>query len=292
MSLNKYYKALGLLPGADQAAIRKAFRKLAMKYHPDKNPSASAQAKFIAITEAYEILTGKKPAPTSRVSRSRSTQQRKGASSPVNPSTKSDEERVRVAKERQEEQAKREFIENERYYQLLTTGWRWKIMRISAILGIFLSIALITERFLPNHYEPDEVTQVAIKPGFSAGRESLSIIETKANTSYWISRINYDLYGRHTRFYVRSSWIFHEPIELWSIGKVDYRQYKVHFTFYSTFVLIIVFFLLPALTILMKSRTIHFTILYQLSFYGVNILMLYFLLRNDHWAHLLTLGFL
>lgn len=291
MSLNRYYKTLGLLPGADQAAVRKAFRKLAMKYHPDKNPSASAQAKFIAITEAYEILTGKKPAPTTRVSRSRSTTNRKPSGAGPTTAEKSNEERVREAKERQEEQEKREFEENEQFYQLLTTGWRWKIIRFSAIIGIILSIALITERFLPNHFEPDEVTAVALKPGFSAGNESLSIVETKANTSYWISRINYNLYGRYTRFYVRSSWIFHEPIELWSIGKVEYKPYKVHFSFYSNFILIILFFLLPGLTILIKGRTIYFTILHQLSFYGVNTLMLYFLLRNDHWAHLLTLGF-
>ena len=292
MSLNRYYKTLGLLPGADQAAVRKAFRKLAMKYHPDKNPSASAQAKFIAITEAYEILTGKKPSPATRVSRSRPTHKGKPMASEQSASEKSNAERVREAKERQEEQDKREFEENERFYQLLTSGWRWKIIRISAVIGIILSVALITERFLPNHFEPDEVTKVALQPGFSAGNESLSIVETKANTSYWISRITYDLYGRNTRFYVRASWIFHEPIELWSIGKVEYRPYKVHFSFYSNFILIILFFLLPGITVLIKGRTIYFTILHQLSFYGVNVLMLYFLLRNDHWAHLLTLGFL
>ena len=78
MSLTKYYKTLGLPPGADQAAIRKAFRRLAMRYHPDKNPSASAKAKFIMITEAYEILTGKKSAPTQRISRAKSSQNRSG----------------------------------------------------------------------------------------------------------------------------------------------------------------------------------------------------------------------
>ncbi|MFK7785785.1 MAG: J domain-containing protein [Crocinitomicaceae bacterium] len=291
MSLNKYYKTLGLLPGADQAAIRKAFRKLAMRYHPDKNPTPSAQAKFIAITEAYEILSGKKPAPTTRVSRSKSTARRKPTNAGPSTTEKSDAERVREAKERQEEQEIRERIENERFFKHLTSGWRWKIMRVSAIIGVIISIALITERFLPSHFEPDEVTAVSIQPGFYAGSESLSIIETKANTSYWISRISYDLYGRHTRFYVRSSWLFHEPKELWSIGKVGYRLYPVHFSFYSNFILIILFFLLPCATLLAKSRTIYFTFIHYLSLYGVNVVMLYFLLRNDHWAHLLTLGF-
>ena len=292
MSLNQYYKRLGLLPGADQAAIRKAFRKLAMRYHPDKNPSPSAQAKFIAITEAYEILSGKKPAPTTaRPSRSTSTARRKPSPANPNPSEKSNAERVREAKERQEKQAKREYIENERFYSQLTSGWKWKIIKISAALGIILSLALIAERFLPNHFEPDEVSAVSIKPGFYAGNESLSIVETKSNTSYWISRMSYELYGMNTRFYVRSSWFFHEPIELWSIGKVRYRPYKVHFSFYSNFLIVIFLFLLPSVTLLAKSKTIYFTFIYYVSLYGVNILMLYFLLRNDHWAHFVTLGF-
>ena len=295
MSLTKYYRILGLPPGADQAAVRKAFRKLAMRYHPDKNPSASAQAKFIAITEAYEILIGKKPAPPSRVSRSRSAQNRKpsnGAANDVAAKAKEHAERVREAKERQEEQEKREFEENERYFMLLTTGWRWKIMRWSAIVGIVLSAVLISERFLPNHFEPDVVTHYRLKPGFASGRESLSIIQTEANNSYWISRITYELYGRSKNIYVRSSWFFHEPIELISIGKVAYKPYNVHFSFYSNFLLMIFFFLLPAVALLIKDRTITFTIVHQVSFYGVNVLMVYFLLRNDHWAHLLTLGFL
>lgn len=295
MSRTKYYRILGLQPGADQAAVRKAFRKLAMRYHPDKNPTPSAKVKFIAITEAYEILTGKKPAPDARVSRSRSAKSRKptnGAANDAAAKAKEHIERVREAKERQEEQEKREFEENERYFKLLTTGWRWKIMRWSAILGIILSVGLISERFLPNHFEPDQVTHYQLNPGFASGRESLSIIQTEGNSSYWVSRIKYDLYGRNTNLLVRSSWFFHEPIELISVGKTEHSPYKVHFSFYSNYLLMIFFFLLPGVTLLIKNRTIYFTIAHQVSFYGVNILMLYFLLRNDHWAHLLTLGFL
>jgi hypothetical protein len=154
-----------------------------------------------------------------------------------------------------------------------------------------LSVALIAERFLPDHFVEDKVKQVAVEAGFRAGNERMSIVETEANETYWISRMTYDLYGRHPRFYVRSSWFFHEPIELLSIGKVEYRPYKVHFTFYRNFWIFILLFLLPTGTIVFKDKTIYFTLMHQMSFYGVNALMLYFLLRNDHWAHFLTLGF-
>lgn len=296
MSLTKYYKLLGLPPGADQTAIRKAYRKLAMRYHPDKNPSASAQAKFIAITEAYEILTGKKKAPQARVSQARRPQQRQNAPGTTTNRPKKNEkshsERVREAKERQEKQAQREFVENELYFRRLTTGWRWNLMRWSAIFGIILSIGLIAERFLPHHFEEDKVTHYAMVKNVSSGNEHINLVQTKKNESYWISRMRYDLFGRHTDIYVRSSWIFHEPIEIISRGKTMYQPYRVHFTFYSNFILVIFFFLLPTITLLMKNRTILFTIIYQTSFYGVNGLILYFLFRNDQWAHLLTLGYL
>ena len=52
-----YYKALGVPKDASQADIKKAFRKLALQYHPDKNPSPEAAEKFKEISAAYEVLS-------------------------------------------------------------------------------------------------------------------------------------------------------------------------------------------------------------------------------------------
>ncbi len=56
MNLWDYYKELGLRQGASDDEIRKAYRKKAMEYHPDRNNSPEAQEMFIRITEAYEYL--------------------------------------------------------------------------------------------------------------------------------------------------------------------------------------------------------------------------------------------
>lgn len=55
-----YYKILGIVKGASDDDIKKAYRKLALKYHPDKNKEASAEEKFKEVAEAYEILSDPK----------------------------------------------------------------------------------------------------------------------------------------------------------------------------------------------------------------------------------------
>ena len=57
MSKRDYYEVLGLSKSASKDEIRKAYRKLSKKYHPDLNKEADAEEKFKEVTEAYEVLS-------------------------------------------------------------------------------------------------------------------------------------------------------------------------------------------------------------------------------------------
>ncbi|MDA7848942.1 DnaJ domain-containing protein, partial [Flavobacteriaceae bacterium] len=58
MAKRDYYDILGINKGASAAEIKKAYRKMAVKFHPDKNPDdKTAEDKFKEAAEAYEILS-------------------------------------------------------------------------------------------------------------------------------------------------------------------------------------------------------------------------------------------
>ena len=58
MSKRDYYEVLGLSKGADEKEVKKAYRRMAMKFHPDRNPDdKDADGKFKEVNEAYEVLS-------------------------------------------------------------------------------------------------------------------------------------------------------------------------------------------------------------------------------------------
>ena len=57
MAKRDYYEILGIPRNSSEEAIKKAFRKKAFQYHPDRNKNTDAEGKFKEVNEAYQILS-------------------------------------------------------------------------------------------------------------------------------------------------------------------------------------------------------------------------------------------
>jgi curved DNA-binding protein CbpA len=55
--MENLYAVLGVAPNATDDEIKKVYRSLAMRYHPDRNDAPGAEVRFKSITKAYEILS-------------------------------------------------------------------------------------------------------------------------------------------------------------------------------------------------------------------------------------------
>ena len=65
MSKRDYYEVLGVTKGSQEAEIKKAYKRLAMKHHPDRNKDdkEAAEKKFKEIQEAYSVLSDEAESP-------------------------------------------------------------------------------------------------------------------------------------------------------------------------------------------------------------------------------------
>ena len=59
-SKRDYYDVLGISRGSSEEEVRKAFRRLALEYHPDRNRKDGAEERFKEINEAYQVLSDPK----------------------------------------------------------------------------------------------------------------------------------------------------------------------------------------------------------------------------------------
>jgi hypothetical protein len=261
----KYFDLLGIKPTHNKHTIKKAYRKLAFKYHPDVNPSKKAHQQFIKITEAYEICLGERIIKQNRV---------------FTPKSKETilKERIERARAFKIKQKEKEAYENLMYFKNLTSGYKWQLMKLLSIISLLLVFLLTVDRLLPK----------------TENIEPVYLNLNKDNLKYVIGGQTYyfDNYLpiHQQNMIVKRTKIFNDVYAV-KVIKNDFSTQLIYpkFSIQRQFYIVIVILLIPTFTLLYKRQTVLFTFLYLWSFTVTSFLVLVILLSNHRLYHLLVI---
>lgn len=136
-----YYQILDLPRGASKAQIKKAYRKKAMECHPDRNPDAEANAVFLRVREAYEVLMGMPAGNPASVPLGFQTDHYAFYERVYSPEA---EERRRAAKERVDRQTARQFEQYRRSNEAFRRSWPYRLILALGYLSrvVFLVVGV------------------------------------------------------------------------------------------------------------------------------------------------------
>ncbi len=284
MTNSECYRILELPVGASDALIKKQFKKLALRFHPDRNPSPEAHEHFILISNAVDQLLKAKDTAT--------TQTRK-KSRPTNPEKKraEQEQRIRVAKERFEQQRRNDELEQERYFRSLTTGKKWQLYKLIALLSFTLSIALLLDLMLPHHLEKDKM--VAFYPKAIGGIKYDYVYEIafSKNNTLFAQRFFENWKLSESPVIIEKSRLFHTPISFHEMNSSPSIQAYFDFNLAAFGLPLMILFLVPLIPYFFQRKTVYFTFLYHVSFWLIGPLGVIILGTGERLSHLLTLGF-
>lgn len=268
---NKYFKILGLQPGASDQQIKKAYRRLAMRYHPDKDPSPESKAKFQIIVEAYEILTEQRPVPGQKKIRRPQPQNQ----------TKEEiiKERMKKAREQYQKNKEREEYEQILFFKKLTSGRPFFIFRIFCILNALIALGFTIDYFAPVY---DYTGKVKSFKESNLGFYVVDIGDVSVEVTAEIAAVipaGGMIHVKYTPIY--GTPVFMEIINGVTINEKQYYMNNevnlgsLHRTLHLLFPLTQLLFLYPMYHWFRRKRTIYYT----MAHYGaIYFLPLFFLL--------------
>jgi curved DNA-binding protein CbpA len=284
--MTEYYKILGLQPGASKTEIKKAFRKLVFVYHPDVNPSSNARDKFIQIQTAYEVLYNL-PAFGTKIPAKESTLKE----SAIDKRKREEKARIKKARERFQQQQQKEKASNDQYYNTLTKGRNWFVFKIGTIVCSSIALLIVLEFALPKHYVPDNIVGYSIQTYGGMVTSSVLLVSLENQGKMWMENEGLVSIFNFHHCFVERTWIFHQPIAIIHPQDSVALNHRVDFSVYVIFPLSILILMLPAFTQWYKRQNANFTILFNASYYVIFPLTILFLINDNRWIHLLTLGF-
>lgn len=285
MTRKEASRILGLSPDSSEIEIRKAFKKLALKYHPDVNPSAAANEQFLAIKRAMETLLA--PEPAIQVDESK----RPSRKSSGTESAEEIQERLKQARERFQRQQAYKQQQNDAYFNKLTNGLRWRLFKTVALVGLFLSLFMSLETILPHHFEEDVLLGCSKANYSGISKRHITAIELENRGRYYTNFNRGIWVSTYPEVTIETTWFLHTPIYMYNTD--DFERYRTDFDFHSGSIHwgLVVLFLVPLMTWFYKRKTLYFVMLYHFSLWIIGSIVLYQLFTQERLLHIISLGF-
>lgn len=279
---SRYYSVLGLRANAPHAEVKRAYRQLAKKYHPDKNPSSEAHEKFIKINEAYEIILGYKEVPRTKSinnpNQNTTHQAQETKKSPKPNKTPEEEQfekvlRFKIFKERQ---AKIEYIKQRKRYDPLRTGLNLKTFNITVALSLITLILVTFDYYLPTKVSKHKLDYWVLE-GYS------SFYETNTYKLNFDDIRSASIVGNgilhlapNDIFYIEKSRITQEPRSLYMPTKLDYWRLDFKHSLFSFLPYVYIFLFIPIGAWLVRRNIWFFHYWFYPSLYVSGPFLLYF----------------
>ena len=274
--MKNYYKILGLPNNASKDAVKKAYRKLAMKYHPDKNEAKSAHEKFILINEAYAYLSDDRP-----------TVKNWGISA-QEAKAKIKEEELKKRMQWAKNYAHMKKIQEEQLAEITydkiyssSLGWIYQLVSwisIGLALLIFLDFKILTTHDVEVKFYRTYIDMVTQKEVilFKENTQNGKLMDEFAVAMSDISKLNF---SKNVSYNCQKSPLFNELIYLTFYKQDGQEQIFNHYSVYEGFYIFFFLLLTPLITILSKGRNfLHIFGVYVIS--GLSFLVIFFLITS------------
>jgi hypothetical protein len=260
--VKNYYKTLGLSSSATKAEIKVAYRKLAKKYHPDKNKSNQASQLFIEVNEAYAYLSNE----------SSSFQTKKVVKTNTSKRSKYSEDELKKRMEWARKYAKYKKVKEERvmeleYYKIHNSS-RKKIITLINWLSIsFAFLILMDFKILPTN--PFYVELITNYMDTGSGKFVLKFKDrdnNEFNFGVSLDDIKYINAAKINMYSTQKSMVLKQNINMLLSIDNEIVTIENHYCVYKIFYFYFTILLLPLITIFSKGpNTVHILSSYVVS---------------------------
>jgi hypothetical protein len=260
--VKNYYKTLGLSTSATKAEIKIAYRKLAKKYHPDKNKSQQASQLFIEVNEAYAYLSNET-----------STFQTKNiVKTPPRKRSKYSEDELKKRMEWARKYAQYKKVKEERvmeleYYKIHNSS-RKKIINLINWISISVAFVIFMDyKILPTSpVEVDLITNYMDMGSDNFVLKFKDIDDKDFNFAVSIEDVKYLNIAKINDYSTQKSMILRQNTNMLLNIDNDIISIENHFCVYKVFYFYFIILLLPLITIFSKGpNTVHILSSYVIS---------------------------